>query len=133
MRAKKGLVKFKSIRAEPSEWELHILISKDIAVADVMHKKYGASKEYYQDDLDGKVGCCMTISSTKDSEQKGKTVVVIYIREKSPNIIVHELIHAMWHLTDRIGYEMSYHSQEWQAILFEHLYKEAMADDYEIL
>ena len=41
-------------------------------------------------------------------------------------VVVHELIHALWHIADYIGYKLTYETQEWQAILFEYLYSEVL-------
>ncbi len=116
------MILLKQIKIHPSEWHLDIIVGKNKKeINEFCKKRYGLDDFY---DMPNE---CSSIDSGKDSSLKGERRVVILLEKLSNKpVIVHELIHALWHLTKRIGYEMGYDSQEWQAILYEYLYTETV-------
>jgi hypothetical protein len=120
---KKVIIKFKEIKIQPTNWYLDVIICKDKhKIAQFMHKRYGASVEYYEDELFTEF--VSTISSTYKSECNGRKRIVMVLYDMNRGILVHELVHVLWHFSKNSGVNMCYDSQEWQAILFEYLYNE---------
>lgn len=123
------MIKFKKIKVHPSNWELDIIISKNHnQVCAFCQKKYGYDEDYKKD---FPPETCLTLTSSSESETKGRRITIIYLKAKKSSVVVHELVHAMWHITNNIGYEMNYDTNEWQAVLFEYLFEQVMANDYQ--
>ncbi len=114
------MILFKEIKIQPSEWHLDIVVCKNKKEINQFFKKRYGIDDYYD-----KPNECASLDSGIDSLLKCEKRVAILLETLSnKGVIVHELIHALWHITKRIGYEMNYDSQEWQAILFEYLFTE---------
>lgn len=116
------MILFKEISIQPSKWHLDIIVCKDKKETEQFYKdRYGIP--------DPEVGEneCASIDSAKKGQLKGEHRIVIHLMSLSnKSIIVHELIHALWYTSKAIGYEMNYDSQEWQAVLFEYLFREVI-------
>lgn len=115
-------MKIKEIRVYPSIWYLDVIVADNQKDLDYISKKrYGIKDDPILPNE------CSSIDSSKKSELKGERRVVISIKSLDDvETIVHELIYAIWHLARYIGYEIDYDTQEWQAVLYEYLYKEAL-------
>lgn len=112
-------MKLKTIRIYPSEWDLDVIVGgtkKDLE--NISKKRYGLTYDFPVHNE------CTSIDSSKDSELKGRRGVVIILKSFNKAIIVHEIIHAIWHLSMYIGLEICYESNEWQALLAEYLFDE---------
>lgn len=120
------MIKYKEIRLMPAEHKLDIIEVEedDKHLHAFLKARYGLPKSVTRDT--NNIDCCRSVSSGRKSELKGEFRVVVLVRSlKDKPVLVHELIHALWFAADRIGLDMNYDSQEWQALLFEHMYKEA--------
>lgn len=116
----------REIRYYPSLWKLDVFVLsyKDREkLSDIFHKKYGASKDYYLDEIDFKP-CVITIDSTNWSELKGERRIVMILYNRNLSIIVHEIVHAVWHYSNGSKCAINHESQEWQALLTEYLFDE---------
>lgn len=119
------MIRFKQIRIYPSNWTLDVYIAANHdkrRLSEIFHKKYGASVDYYYEEIVGNQ--VMSIQSTDLSESQGKLEIVMILCQQRLDVIVHELIHVIWHYSNNCGVEMTYQSQEWQAVLFEYLFEE---------
>lgn len=122
------MIRFKEVRIQPTRWTLDVWIcNKPQSLVDLFHKRYGASKEYYEEEMEA--NCVMHIDSTDKSELKGERRIIMILEKMDYYVLVHELIHVLWYTAKRTGCEMNYSTQEWQAILFEYLYKECVRID----
>ena len=101
-------------------WRLEVWKLKEIN-DDFIEK----TKSRYGDCIEFSLNECSDVYSGTSSELKGEKVIVI-VYDGRDFVLVHELIHAMWHFSRHSGVEMNHDSQEWQAILFEHLYRHCM-------
>ena len=129
MMGKKPLL-LKEIPILPSEFKVDVIICSDIKqIAKLAHKRYGETERWYEENLTIN-SCCAIYSKTK-SDLKGHLRIVVILKNKSKDVLVHELIHALWYSAKYIGYEMKFKTQEWQAVLYEYLYKEAVKNDYQ--
>ncbi len=116
------MILFKEIKIHPSEWHLDIIVSKNKKEINEFFKKRYGIDDYYDAPNE-----CASVDSGKDSLLKHEKRFAILLETLSnKGVIVHELIHALWHLTKRIGLEMNYDTQEWQAVLYEYLYVETV-------
>jgi len=119
-------MKYKEIRIYPSVWTMDVIISnseKDLK--NISEKRYGI----FDDPI--MFNQCCSIHSEKKGELNCEKRVVLSLKSlKDKKTIVHELIHAIWHISEYVGYEMSYNTQEWQAVLFEYLYDEILKNNY---
>ncbi len=116
--------KLRTIKMNPTGFAVDVWKATDIDdLSKCFEKRYGKNKEYYKDTIN--YDCCMTISSKQKSELKGKTRIVVVILHDKPHIVVHELFHALFHLSNVSGAEIKYKSQEWGASMIERLYKKA--------
>jgi hypothetical protein len=99
-----------------SEWKLDVFIGgSDSQLNDIFKYRYGV-------DYDGTENCVYTIDSDMQSELKGHTRIVMRVQSFDTSIMVHELLHVLWHASKCIGFEMNYGTQEWQACMFEYLF-----------
>lgn len=114
------MILFKEISIQPSIWHLDVIVSKNTRSVNKFCKQRYGIDDYW----DG-INECSTVQSDKDSQLKGDKRLVIMLESlNNKGVIVHELIHALWHASKAIGYEMNDDSQEWQAVLFEYLFTE---------
>lgn len=115
---------FQEIDLLPSLWKLDVWVggtSKDLAV--LFNKRYGASVEYYNEEYHP--DRCMTVSSTNDSELKGRTQIVVQLYSFDVGVVLHEINHAVWHFSKASGVEINHDSQEWQTLMLEYLFEKA--------
>ena len=120
-------MKTKTIRIYPSDWELDIIIGgTKKQLENYSEQRYGLKDDPITHNE------CNTIASSKESELKGKTQFCICLKSlQNKGIVVHEIVHVIWHIGESIGYKIVYDSQEWQAILFEYIFNEIVkADGY---
>lgn len=115
-------MKIKTIRIYPSVWTLDVILSSKKKEYEIIsQKRYGLVNDNIN------FNECNSIDTGKDCELKGRRIIVVSFKNlKDKSTIVHELIHVLWHASQYIGYSMTYDSQEWQALLFEYLYKEVL-------
>lgn len=122
-------MKTKTIRIYPSIWEMDIVIGGTKKQLETYsEQRYGLKEDPITHNE------CITITSSKESELKGKTQFCICLKSlKDKGILVHEIVHLIWHIGESIGYKIVYDSQEWQAVLFEYIYNEILNHEgYEI-
>lgn len=99
-----------------NEWKLDVFVGGGYKqLNEIFKTRYGL--EY-----DGNDNCVCSIESGIDSELKGHKRIVMRLQSFDTAIMVHELLHVLWHGSRWIGYEMKYDSQEWQACMIEYLY-----------
>lgn len=116
-------MKLKTIKLLPTDFYLDVWVGGSVAtLAKAFAKRYGASVEYYKEDMG--INSLSTINTTNESELKGHTRFVMILQRKNNKVIVHEILHLLWHMNKRIGLEMSFESQEWQACMFDYVYAE---------
>ncbi len=114
---------FKQINLLPSEWQLDVWVCDNPHnIADAFSERYGASKEHYLEEF--YPNQVTRIDSTDESILAGRTQVVMQLASFDKCVLVHELTHVLWHYAAACGLEMNYESQEWQAVLFEFLFKQ---------
>jgi len=126
-------IKKKIIELKPSTWSLDVWIGdvkNELVIREEMSKLftkyYGASFEYYDENLI--TSQVMTVDSTTDSLCKGESRIVLVLHKLLDNLLVHELVHVLWHSSKCIGYELNYYSQEWQAVFLERLFVDIKED-----
>jgi len=101
-----------------NEWKLDVFIGGNYKqLNEIFKARYGV--EY--DDTDN---CVYSIESAMESELKGHKRIVMRLQSFDTAIMVHELLHVLWHGSKWIGYEMNFNSQEWQACMIEDLYNQ---------
>lgn len=118
-------MKTKIIELLPSRWTLDVIVSRsEEDVRNHLLGNYGIHEEYVYDG--GKhVNSVVTISTGLDTKYKGESRVLLILESNNkPHIVVHEIIHVLWHLSKHSGIDMHYHSQEWQAMMAEYLFTE---------
>ena len=113
-------MKLKVIRIYPSVWDLDVIVGgTQKELEEISKKRYGLTYNFLQHNE------CTSIDSAINSELKGRRGVVVTIKNTTDKLtIVHEIVHAIWHIADYIGYKITYDTQEWQAILFEYIFDE---------
>lgn len=128
-------MKIKEVSFPPSTWKMDVYVYQEIkefeqeSIAKFFSNRYGSSVDHYKEWLEEDAGPFVAhISSTKESELKGYTRIVLF-HDGSDITIVHELTHALWRYAKLSGCEMNYKSQEWQAILMEYLFKEVQQEE----
>lgn len=122
------MIKFKEIPLLPSNWTLDVIVSAkdDPHFRQFIHKRYGIP--IVDLERDKNLNTCNTIDSGSDSILQGETRIVVILRSlKNKEIVVHELIHALWHAARCIGYEMTVDTQEWQAVMYEYMYVQTLS------
>jgi hypothetical protein len=101
-----------------NEWKLDVFVGgKESQLNEIFKSRYGL--EY-----DGTEDCVYSIESGTESELKGHKRIVMRVQSFDAAIMVHELLHVLWHGSKWIGYEMKYQSQEWQACMLQYLYNQ---------
>jgi len=119
---------FKQVPLLPSMFYLDVWVCNNSQkLCEHFAKRYGGSVERYQEDYYPDM--VTRIYSSKDSELKGTTRIVLVMEDFDNKVIAHELIHVMWHFAEECNLEMNYNSQEWQAILFEYLFTQCQFDN----
>lgn len=117
----KKKILYKEIKLHPSSWCLDIFICNDNELLALAFNKYfGASKEYYKEEGFGNY--VASITSTKQSLNKGHRRIVMVLKSYIDYIFVHEIIHVLFHLSKNSGNEIKYKSQEWVAQMAEYIY-----------
>lgn len=128
--------KFKSIRLFPTLFYLDVILVEELIeenkllLVDYLHKRYGASKEYYlEDEESGKsLNYVCMITSTDKAEVEG-TKVLLRLTELNPDIVVHEVIHILWKMNQLCDLEINESSEEWQAYTAEYLFSEILNNE----
>lgn len=116
----------KTIPLLPTHFSLDVLITnKEKTAIKFQHKEYGLSKESLKKEGQ-QVNTVATIDSQKKSKYKGERRICLILEGFKPAIVVHELIHVLWHLSKYSGLDINYNSQEWQALFMEQLYVQIM-------
>ena len=113
----------KSVRLYPTLFYVDAWICRDNnKLAKIFHKYYGASVEYYKEDiLDDYVS---TVNSTNKSVFKGDKRIILKLYKMDIGTLIHELNHVYYHLCNTIMAKISYDSQEWHSYMLEYLYEE---------
>ena len=111
----------KEVTLYPSPlWKVDVIVGGTYEqVNDYFKLRYGL--EY--DDTDN---CVYTIDTASNSELKGHRRIVMRLQSLDKSVLIHELIHVIWHASKCIGWEMNYGSQEWQACTIEMLFNECV-------
>lgn len=113
-------MKMKEIRIRPANWTLDLIICNDQAKLDTfLDERYSVQK----------LVSSLNVTTNLRLRSTGEMRIVIALEKMDYYILVHELVHAMWMIGKHVGYEMNYDTQEWQAVLFEYLYKECVRID----
>ena len=116
----------KTIPLIPTEFDLDVWVCNDESkLIKRFKKRYGGTKSEYYDIVTA--NCMLRFDSSEDSEMKGKTVFVMILQELKDHVIVHEIVHLLWQMNERIGIEMNANSQEWQAYMSDYVFSSIMA------
>lgn len=123
-------MKFKEIKILPSLWTLDVLIVEDEKDAIKFQvERYGIRKRHV--DTEKNINSVTTMVSSKKSILKGETRIILILENlQCLKTIVHELVHVLWHFGRETGSEITFHSQEWQAILMEYLFDQVLKENY---
>jgi hypothetical protein len=122
------MIKFKTVQFHPSNWKLDIwnVPNKEMSrMNKLAEKRYGYCSRFDQNE-------CALMETADTSILKGESRIVI-VYDGRDFVLIHEMIHALWYYSKHSGVEMNYDSQEWQAILFEYLYIEALKNNWKKL
>ena len=116
-------MKTKTIELLPSPWKLDVIVTSSRKKAiNYQVKTYGLKKALLKEEKQH-LNTVSTIISGAKTSRKGETRIVLILDSKAnKGVVVHELMHVMWHMSKRSGTEMNYESQEWQALMIEHLF-----------
>ena len=109
---------FKEIPLYPTNYTLDVIVTQNKAKA-IKFMKPELCRYQVLDTV-------RTIASGNGSVLKGEIRIVLILETFDPAILVHELVHVLYRLSDRTGIELNQDSQEWQAIAMERLYNEAL-------
>lgn len=127
-------IRFKEIKLYPTRWKLHAFYIDEkynsneyskgtrMDLSIILNKKYGADQEYYFENAET-INTVQVLESTKNSEMKGERIIVMIINPEL-KILVHELIHVLYELSNYSAIETNYKSQEWIACFNEYLFEE---------
>ena len=125
---KKAIIKLRNIKMIPMGFSVDVWKGKNVnELAKCFQKRYGREADYYLERI--YTDCCLTIHSKKKAELKGRSVVVVVIMIDKPHVIVHELYHALFHLSRLTGAEIKYNAQEWGARMLERLFKKSCQNE----
>ena len=106
----------------PTEFSVDVWVCKSKeTLAECYHKRYGASVDYYREEL--KPNAVWSLTATKDSELKRYSIIVMNIESFNYPVIVHEINHVIFHLAKYCNVEINYESQEWVSCMLEYLFK----------
>ena len=113
----------KSIRLYPTLFHVDVWICSDLdLLANQFSRRYGASVEYYKEDLE--LNSTQDIKPTANSELKGDYTIVVNMQKLDLPTLVHELNHVFYHLLKIIGVKISMDNSEWHSYMLEYLYEE---------
>lgn len=114
---------FQEIKLIPTKFCVDVWVCNDMKQLSLQfNKRYGASAEYYYDETTRNQVC--TLTATDKSELKGITRIVMNINSWNVAVIVHEIIHVVYHLSKQCQLDMGYDSQEWVAYYAEYLFEQ---------
>lgn len=118
---------FKTIPLYPTLFHVDIWICSNLEnLSECFSKRYGANKEYYQNEL--RPNQTTTIVATKDSELKGLKTIVVNMNDWDNNIVVHEMNHVVYTLAEICGLETGPKNQEWISYMLEYLFARCQND-----
>ena len=118
---------FKTVPLYPTLFHVDIWIcNNQDNLCEYFHKRYGASKEYYREELQSNQ--TTTITATLDSQLKGINTIVVNMDDWDNTIVVHEMNHVIYHLAEICGLEISTKSQEWISYMLEYLFNRCQND-----
>ena len=123
----KRTIKFKNIKLYPTFQTLDVWVYSDsIKLAPAFVKRYGASVEYYSEELDQPKARASVrkITGTIKSEVNGAEKIVMILSGCEKSYIVHEIIHVISFLSELTGIEYNNKSDEWCAYMAEYLFNE---------
>ena len=116
---------FKRIPLLPTKFNLDVWICDDLQqLAESFHVKYGASVDYYKDEL--RPYATQILDSTVDSESKGEEIIVMTLIALDYAIVAHEITHVLFKLSEHLGIETSSKSQEWCAYFVGYVFDEIL-------
>jgi hypothetical protein len=91
----------------------------------------GWSKEYHQENEMEGDWCASYDKPQKGSQREGlKTIIIKLDHLKNRGTIVHELTHALFHLSKYTSQEVTIESQEWVAMWMEKMFNEICKPNY---
>jgi hypothetical protein len=129
-------IRFKRIQLAPSEFELDVwivdeprragneiteIIKRSLSIK--MSEEYGMPHQYYYDEL---LPDCnyVTAHSGIRKGMSGGTTRILMVINPDLQILVHELVHVLWYLSEHAKVKLTYESQEWQALMTDYLFNE---------
>jgi hypothetical protein len=111
---------FKEVRLFPMHTMLDIWIcNNQNNLCKQFSQRYGNSIEFWKEELGSNQ--VMTFKSTKDSDLKGETRIVMNITSIDLNVMVHEYNHVVYHLAAVCNFSLTDDSQEWHSYMLEYL------------
>lgn len=128
------MIRYKELKLTPTLFDLDVYIVGDrynhnsITKSDrkelskILHYNYGGNYEYWFENSEI-VNEVFTTKSEKKSYFKGERRIVLIINP-SIKVLVHEIMHVLWHLAKATSLDMNYDSQEWQAVMYEYIFTE---------
>ncbi len=112
----------KTIPLLPTHFYLDVVITKSTKKAiKYQHDKYGIPLHILESEPQ-QINTVAVIESGKRIKVGGTTRIVIILHSFKPATLMHELIHVLWKTSKLSGVELTYRTQEWQALFLEQLY-----------
>jgi hypothetical protein len=119
---------FYEVNLFPSEFVLDVYTGDEKDIPKLFSKRYGNKKKFYRDTTkdESYLSYVVDVHSTEKSHANGDIRIVLVLNKDkySPSLLVHELVHVLWHFSNLTCVGMDYKTQEWQALFMEHLFKE---------
>lgn len=120
---------FKTIPLLPTQFSVDVWICNDkSALANHFNKRYGASVDYYIDNLTPNQ--CMELVTTNKAELKSTHTIVVNMTALKAPVVVHEMNHVIHYLSKITGVEINQQCQEWHSYMLEYLFIECMKNNY---
>ena len=121
---------FKTIRLEPSEWDLDVVVTEDLEqYLEFCSKRYGL-KDYLKEREEGP--WVATFETEKGTELDGEKRILMKLENlKDRGVMVHEMTHVLFHFQEATGVEINTNSQEWIAMFNERIWNELCRPTYE--
>lgn len=120
-------IKYKEIRVYPSDFIMDVVEapkedSKEMI--EFLKERYSINTDEFFDSHQTWDFCATIEPGTKNKVKNQIRVLLCVDNLDRADIVVHELVHALYRISDFLQLEVHYDSQEWQAVLMEFLFKE---------
>lgn len=123
------MIKLKTIKLPPTLFKLDLLYYDNDPdqmkeLQEFFYERYGVREPeeefWYKNHLS-------TIDTGEGSELKGHTRLVMLITQPKAKVVVHECVHALFHLSQCTGVNINHQAQEWCALFTENLFEDIVS------